>query len=105
MSATVSIPTYTAKDPDETVRLGMDFANLLADGETISSATVAIRTAAGVDASTAMLSGSPSIDGSIVRHLVTAGTAGVTYRVSWKATTSTSQVLVEGAVLQVVQRD
>ena len=95
---------FTAKDPQETVRLGVDFVNLLATGETISTATVAIRTAAGVTVA-AMLSGSPTTDGSIVRQLITGGTAGQSYKLSFTVTTSTGQTLVEGADLRVSQRD
>ena len=95
---------FTDKDPQETVRLGVDFANLLATGETISTAAVSIRTAAGVAVS-AMLSGSPVSEGAIVRQLITGGTAGQSYKLSFTVTTSTGQTLVEGADLRVSQRD
>ena len=96
---------FTDKDPDETIRLGVDFANLLADGETISTATVSIRTAYGVDTGTDMLSASETIDGSVIRQLITGGTSGMSYRISFGITTSTGQVLVEGADLRVSERD
>ncbi len=95
---------FTDKDPGETVRLGIDFADLLATGETISTATAAIRTAAGVTVA-AMLSGSASIDGSRVRQLVTGGTTGMSYKLSFTVTTSTGQTLIEGADLRVSERD
>ena len=96
---------FTDKDPSEVVRLGIDFANLLATGETISTATVTCRTAAGVDTTTAMISGSKVISGSIVRQLVQGGSAGTTYKLSFLVTTSAGQTLIEGADLRVSQRD
>ena len=95
---------FTDKDPSEVVRLGVDFANLLDTGETISGATVTVRTASGV-AQAAMLSGTDEIDGSIVRQLITGGVTGTTYKVSFIITTSTGQTLVEGANLRVTERD
>ena len=95
---------FTDKDPSEVVRLGVDFANLLDTGESISTATVSVRTAQGVDAA-AMISGSEDIDGSVVRQLITGGTAGMAYRVGFTITTSTGQTLIEGADLRVTERD
>jgi hypothetical protein len=95
---------FTDKDPAETVRLGVDFANLLDTGETITSASVGIRTAAGVSTA-AMLSGTDEIDGSVVRQLITGGVAGTTYKLSFIAVTSTGQTLIEGAELRVSERD
>jgi hypothetical protein len=95
---------FTDKDPSEVVRLGVDFANLLDTGETINSATVGIRTVAGVSTA-AMLSGAAEIDGSVVRQLVTGGVAGTHYKLSFIAVTSTGQTLIEGADLRVSERD
>lgn len=95
---------FTDKDPSEVVRLGYDFANLLDTTETISSATVSIRTSAGV-ATSAMLSGSEDIDGTVVRQLITGGVAGTSYRVGFMIVTSTGQTFIEGADLRVSERD
>jgi len=95
---------FTDKDPSEVVRLGVDFSNLLDTGETISTATVSIRNAAGV-AQAAMLSGSPTNSSGIVRQLITGGTAGMAYKISFTITTSTGQTLIEGADLRVTERD
>jgi hypothetical protein len=95
---------FTDKDPGETVRLGIDFTDLLDTGETISTATAAIRTAAGVTVA-AMLSGSEDVSGNVVRQLITGGTAGMSYRLSFTAVTSTGQTLIDGADLRVSERD
>lgn len=95
---------FTDKDPSEIVRLGIDFANLLDTGETISTATVTVRTAQGVDAA-AMKSGAADISGTVVRQLITGGTAGMSYKVGFTITTSAGQTLIEGADLRVSERD
>lgn len=95
---------FTDKDPSEVVRLGVDFSNLLATGETISTTAVSIRTAAGVS-QPSMLSGSPTDSSGIVRQLITGGVAGTSYKLSFTITTSTGQTLIEGADLRVTERD
>ena len=74
------------------------------NGESISTATVSVRTAQGVTVA-AMLSGSEDIDGTVVRQLITGGTAGMAYKVGFTITTSTGQTLIEGADLRVTERD
>jgi hypothetical protein len=56
----------------------------------------------GTDASpSAILSGSPSISGSIVKQTLTGGSAGVTYKVQFTVTTSLGRTLVSCASLKV----
>jgi hypothetical protein len=95
---------FTDKDPSEVVRLGVDFTNLLDTDETILTATVTVRTTSGVDQPT-MVSGNEDIASPIVRQLITGGTAGTTYKVSFVVTTTSGQTLVEGANLRVTERD
>lgn len=78
MSRTISNPGFDPKDPDETIILGFDFANLT-DTPTSPAITVT-RHAGAADASpSAILSGSPSISGTQVLQKVTGGTAGTDY--------------------------
>lgn len=90
------------KDPAEAIYYGLDFARLLGDGETLSSATASIRVTSGTDAGAAsMLSGSPIISGTIVKQLIINGVAGCTYRVGVLVVTSAGQTFVEAASLRV----
>lgn len=93
--------SFTEKDPGETVRLGVDFETLLATGETISSAAVSIRTLRGDSDPSAMLSGSPAIDGTAITELVSGGTDGDTYLLAFEATTDAGQIIIESAKLVV----
>ena len=79
----------------ETRTYQVDFASLLAAGETISSvATTVASVYSGTDASpSAILSGSASNSGSVVSQKITAGTLGVIYQILLQVTTSTSQIL------------
>lgn len=98
--------TFSPKDPAEAIFYGIDFAALLAAGETISSASVTIRVTKGTDATpSAMLSGSAVIDGTTVKHKLTGGVAGAVYQVGISIITSAGQTFVEAAPLQVIERD
>jgi hypothetical protein len=98
--------TFTPKDPAEAIYYGVDFASLLAVGETISSATVSNRALVLTDAgSAAMLSGSPVIAGSVVTQKIIAGLAGNTYRIGFSVVTSVGQTFVEAGDLVVAERD
>lgn len=97
---------YTHKDPSEAIRYGYDFAPLLVDGDTLLSVTSTIRVIEGEDASAAaMLSGTVAINGSKVSQLVINGVVGVTYKIGFSATTSSSQTFIEAGLLQVLERD
>jgi len=98
--------TFSPKDPAEAIFYGIDFAALLATGETISSATVALRVTKGTDlAPAAMLSGSAVIDGSAVKQKLTGGVAGAVYQLGISIVTSNGQTFVEAAPLQIIERD
>lgn len=79
-----------------------DFAQFLAAGETISSATVTATVYSGTDASpSSIISGSASISGTQVTQTITAGTSGVTYLLVCAATSSASQAMIQQAYLTV----
>ena len=96
------ITTLSAKDPDETISVGAEFAELMADGETLTTATVAITVLRGTDpGAAAMLVGAASASGSVAAQLVGSGVAGVDYQITFTANTSMSQVLKLVGVLPV----
>lgn len=93
---------FSPKTPTEEVALSVDFADLLASGETIVSAGCAISVYVGVDAGVAsMLSGSASISGAEVTQMIIDGLDGVYYKLVYTITTSAGQTLQETATLSV----
>lgn len=98
--------TFAPKDPAEAVFYGIDFSALLADGETISSATPLLRALTKDDAGTAaMLSGSAVITGAVVTQKIINGLAGNTYRFGISITTSTGQIFIDAGDIAVAERD
>lgn len=84
---------------------GFNFLSLLAAGETISSATIAVEVHSGVDASPSdLLSGSDTTVDSVVYQKFTGvgGVLGVVYNVTCTAITSLGQTLQLSAYLAVV---
>jgi len=85
---------YSSKDPSEIIFYGLNFGELLSDGETITTATVACEAILGADAgASTMPSGTVGINGSVVRSLISGGVHGVTYKVSFVVNTSSGQKL------------
>ncbi len=94
---------FDPKIVEETITLTLDFVNLLATGETISSAEWDVAVVLGTDANpNAMKSGAVAISGSKVSQKITAGTSSVTYRMKAKATTSLGQVISLTAEMDVM---
>lgn len=97
--------TLPAKFLGETVKYEFDFAGQLAQGETISTATVAAAVYSGTDASpSSIVSGSASISGSVVTQAITAGVLGVIYELTCTITTSASQTLQMTGYLPIAQK-
>jgi hypothetical protein len=91
------------KFTDERVKCTFDFASLLTNDESLSSATTTAAVYAGADASpSALISGAATISGSVVTQLIIGGTAGVIYQIDCKAVTSASQTLVLTSRLAVI---
>ncbi len=87
-------PALSPKQAGETQTYQFDFSALLADGETISTQSVAASVYSGTDASpSAIISGSASASGDIVSQKITAGTEGVIYELTCTITTSAGQTL------------
>jgi hypothetical protein len=86
---------HPPKRPTEQEYYGFDFAACLANGETINSNPAPVFTVTVVDgtdaSSSALLSGSPVITGTVVSNLIVGGLNGVTYELACLVTTSTGQ--------------
>jgi hypothetical protein len=90
------------KQPAEEFTIGVDFADDLAGGETISSAAVsATDLSDGSDASAVVLDGAYGISGSTVSQKVKAGADGRRYKVTVQATTSAGNVFEADVVMTV----
>jgi hypothetical protein len=96
MAATLT-DTFTGQRKKRTAekwKATFDFAEDLATGETISSSDWAVTVVKGTDATpSGVLTGSPTISGSKVTHMLQGGLEGVTYCIRCAATTSQSQIL------------
>lgn len=72
---------------------GFDFTPLLAAGETISSASFFVGVYTGVDSNpSAMLSGSPIVNGPVVLQLFAGGQLGTVYTIHCSIVTSLGQM-------------
>jgi hypothetical protein len=91
------------RTPTSTRFESFDFTSLLASGETINTASLAVTVVSGLDAApSGILSGSPSISGAVVKQLFTGGVSGVTYGIVCTANTSLGQSLQLAAYMSVV---
>ena len=86
---------FSPKAPSERVPITFDFSEQLAATETIIGTPVlTVRAVRALDLTpSALLSGSPSIVGGIVQHLVTGGVLGELYEIRCEVETSLNQVL------------
>ncbi len=92
---------FDPKDPAEIIPLTFPFATLL-NGQTISSAVVAVTVYSGADGSpSAILSGAATVVGDKVRQNVTGGVLGVEYLIKVTVTTNTGLKYTDGKVLPV----
>lgn len=81
-----------AKKPSERESFAFNFAQLLPAGVTIASAVWTVTVVQGTDSNpSAMVSGSPLIQGSKVSQLIIGGVDGVEYCLSCQATFSDGQ--------------
>jgi hypothetical protein len=85
--------SFSYKLTTEIELFNFNFSGALGSSETITSANCVVEVKDGVDASpSSILSGSPSISGSVVTQKITGGLNGVTYRVEMSATSNTGNV-------------
>lgn len=90
------------KQPAETYTIAIDFTGKLPTGATLSSGTVAAFDPNGTDVTgTILSSGTATVVGNEARIKVLAGVHGIDYRVRFRMTLSTADILEEDVVMQV----
>jgi len=98
--------SFSYKFTTENKPLSFDFSQVLATGESLSTASCSVLVIDGTDASPSnLLSGGASIIGSKIYQQVHNGTAGVTYRLVATVTTSAGNTLVALGDLPVYSPD
>lgn len=99
MSCSVTAPEVLVKQPSEVRQYTMDFANLLATGESISSPVITDTLRGGGVSDLTVYN--ESVSGSNVVFWVSGGTDNNTYRIEIVVTTSNSQTLEGDGLLSV----
>lgn len=98
--------TFSYKLTPENELFYFDFSQVLADGETISTATCTVEVVSGTDSSPSSIkSGSMSISGTTVSQRILGGVSGVTYRLIVTITTSASNTYTTVGYLPVYSPD
>lgn len=75
---------YIGKDPDENLDYSIDWSRLLGTGETITAALWTLQTG--------IAGGGDQVAGSVTQKFISGGTAGTTYMVSCRITTSMDRI-------------
>ena len=84
---------FSYKLTTESENFAFSYANILASTETIVSADLVVEVKDGSDSNpTAIVSGTPTINGAIVSQRILGGLDSVTYRLEMTATTSLGNV-------------
>jgi len=98
----VTTLSFSNKRTGETITLSWEFVNDLVSGETITDATLTATVESGTDPNPEnIVSGTPTVSGSVVAHDVTGGVEGVKYLLLMSIDTSTGQTLELPAFLTV----
>jgi len=85
--------SFSYKLTTENEQFTFDFSNIIASGETINSASMTVEVKEGNDSNpSAILSGSPVINGTRVAQRIYGGLDQVTYRLEMSVTTSLTNV-------------
>ena len=95
-------PSFDNKKVNESVVLGMDFTNLLGDGETLDVPTTVLSVVLGTDAAVAaMLSGSPAVSSVYVLQRVINCVDEAIYKLRFTVTTSSGNTFIEDGYFEV----
>lgn len=98
--------SFSYKFTTEVKSLSFDFSQVLASGETLSTAVCTVLVIDGIDPTpSGLLSGAASIVGSKIYQQVRNGTTGVTYRLVATVTTNAGNTLVALGDLPVYSPD
>lgn len=85
--------TFTYKLTTENELFSFNYSPILADGETLNTATCVVQVKDGSDPNpSSILVGSPAISGAVAVQRVSGGLNGVTYRLEMTVTTSLTNV-------------
>jgi len=91
------------KQPSESYAIGIEFAGKLPAGATLASGTVsAIRLDTEATDNAVLASTTATISGTQALVKVQAGTAGITYKITFVVTLSNTDILEEDLILKVV---
>jgi hypothetical protein len=94
---------FQTKPPTDTKFIAFDFTGNLSIGETIDTQECSAEVFSGTDANPgAIVSGSASANGAIVRQLFTAGVVGTVYTILCTIETSLGQTLTQAGYLAIV---
>lgn len=98
---------FSPKDPEEIYTLGFDFTDVLLEGETLSTATLAVDLQSGTTdpAMNTMLMGGANITGAVVAQQLRYGVAGNVYRIDCLTTTSEGNKYMLNATLSIVEKN
>jgi hypothetical protein len=99
----VSLVIFSSKPEAETRWVTVDFIGRCAPGETLTSASTWVEMHGGTDfRPSAILKGAATVSGTEVSQMVTGGTIGNIYRLSFNAATSAGQFLQLSGLLVVI---
>lgn len=90
---------YLKKYENENERISIDLTKRLATDETILTATSKCYDSNGLDASTLILDGAPTVVGTTIYQTVTGGTGGEEYKIVVSITTSQSRTIEDHILL------
>lgn len=91
-----------AKQPNEKIKITIDFTNNVPSGGSVSTAVVTSRNAStGADTTSTIISGSATVVSPNVTQLVHQGTSGDTHIVTFKATMSNAEVYEDEITLPI----
>ena len=94
---------YSAvKDPDAALPFGFDWTQWLTTGDSIASCTVSVTSPSGDSAP--ITAGTPDVSSNITSAVLSAGTAGNSYTVTFRATTTNGYTDDRSIFIRVIER-
>lgn len=100
----MSTVVFVSKLQAESADVEVDVLSRLAVGETALTVATAMEVLNGVDANPgAMLSGSPSLSGTVAKQKVIGGLPGVIYQLTFAVRTSNSQIVLNRGKVAVLR--
>ena len=90
------------KDPDASLPFGFDWSSWVTTGDSVASCTVSVTSPSG-DGSP-ITAGTPSVSSNISSAVLSAGTAGNSYTVTFRVTTASGYIDDRSIFIRVVNR-